>query len=58
MRPWPVYGMYQPDAIKFYNHRDVGYIIHSNEGDGKDYPPFFSEESRVKDLTLSDTFGT
>lgn len=48
----PTLGMYQPDSITFYTGRDnETYLVSANEGDAADYP-FFSEESRVKDLTL------
>ena len=56
MRQWPVFGMYQPDAIKLVTIGDVDYIITANEGDSKDYS-FFSEEERVEDIKLSDKFG-
>ena len=56
MRPWPLYGMYQPDAIKFIRIGDTDYIITANEGDSKDYT-FFSEEKLVKEITLSSIFG-
>ena len=58
MRQWPVpvFGMYQPDAIKLVTIGDVDYIITANEGDSKDYD-FFSEEERVEDIKLSDEFG-
>ncbi|KAH3707600.1 hypothetical protein DPMN_067010 [Dreissena polymorpha] len=55
MRHWKVKGMYQPDSIKFYQHRGVDYIITANEGDVKDYK-YFTEEARVKDLQLSDLY--
>ena len=52
IRNWPVLGMYQPDAIATI---DMGpgqvYIISANEGDSRDYDGY-SEEVRVKDLTL------
>ena len=54
MRQWPVFGMYQPDAIKLVTIGDVDYIITANEGDSKDYD-FFSEEERVQDIKLSGT---
>lgn len=57
MRPWPIYGMYQPDAIKLFTFRGTEYIIMSNEGDTKDYPPYFSEVDRVRNIDLSDVFG-
>lgn len=48
---WPVHGMYQPDAIASYQWRSKTYIVTANEGDARDYDGF-SEEARVKDLTL------
>ena len=46
-----LYGMYQPDAIKFFDIHGQTYLITANEGDSRDYDGF-SEETRVKDLTL------
>ena len=54
--PRPVYGMYQPDAIKFLRIGGVDYLLTANEGDSKDYS-FFSEEVRGDDITLSSAFG-
>jgi DNA-binding beta-propeller fold protein YncE len=51
---WPVYGMYQPDSVSAYNVRGRTYIVSANEGDTRDYDAF-SEEARVKDLTLDPT---
>ncbi|MFN3939042.1 MAG: choice-of-anchor I family protein [Chitinophagales bacterium] len=49
---WPVYGMYQPDAIAFLKVPGYGgYLITANEGDARDYEGF-SELARVKDLVL------
>ena len=48
---WPVYGMYQPDAIAAYSVRGKTFLITANEGDSRDYDGF-SEEERVKKLTL------
>jgi secreted PhoX family phosphatase len=48
---WPVFGMYQPDAIHYANINGQGYIFTANEGDARDYDGF-SEEERVKDLNL------
>lgn len=50
---WPVYGMYQPDAIDSFIVDDQLYLIIANEGDARDF-----EEERVKDLDLSEVFGT
>lgn len=51
---WPIYGMYQPDAMKAFEHNGSTYIVTANEGDSRDYDGF-SEEDRVKDLTLDPT---
>ena len=51
LNPWPVFGMYQPDAIAAYEVEGVSYVITANEGDARDYDGF-SEETRVDDLTL------
>ncbi len=49
---WPVYGMYQPDAIASYVAPDgFLYLVTANEGDARDYDGY-SEEARVKDLEL------
>ncbi len=45
---WPVYGMYQPDAITSFEINGNAYYMTANEGDARDYD-FFSEEGRVKD---------
>ena len=58
MKGWPIYGMYQPDAIEHYTHHGVEYLIMSNEGDSKDYAPYFEESIRVQDIDLSSVFGT
>lgn len=51
---WPVYGLYQPDAITFTSINGFDYLITANEGDARDYSGY-SEEQRVKDLTLDPT---
>ena len=51
IREWPVYGMYQPDAIAAFESEGQTFIISANEGDSRDYDGF-SEETRVADLTL------
>ncbi|MHA7058750.1 choice-of-anchor I family protein [Aquimarina sp. M1] len=51
---WPVFGLYHPDAIEFVSINGTDYIISANEGDARDYDGF-SEEERVKDLTLDPT---
>lgn len=54
IRNWPVFGMYQPDAIKVFEANGNTYIATANEGDSRDYD-FYSEEERVKDLVLDAT---
>ncbi|NJL85095.1 MAG: alkaline phosphatase [Leptolyngbyaceae cyanobacterium SM1_1_3] len=50
----PIFGLYQPDAIATFEAAGQTYIISANEGDARDYDGF-SEEERVKDLTLDPT---
>lgn len=50
---WPVFGMYQPDAIEYVKIKGSEYIITANEGDARDYVGF-SEERRGDDLTLDE----
>ena len=56
IRPWPVKGIFQPDAIAAYYspfaHQTL--IVTANEGDSRDYDGY-SEEERVKDLVLDPT---
>jgi hypothetical protein len=54
IRPWPVLGMYEPDAIDTYRVRGRSYFVTVNEGDARDWPGF-AEEARVKDITLDAT---
>ena len=56
MQPWRVYGMYQPDAIKFMAIGDNDYIVTANEGQSKDHRSFIEEE-RVLDVSLSSVYG-
>ena len=51
---WPVYGMYQPDAIASFSMNGVNYVLSANEGDARDYDGF-SEEERMADLTFDPT---
>ena len=51
---WPVFGMYQPDAIAAFQNGGKRYLISVNEGDARDYDGF-AEEERVADLTLDAT---
>ncbi|MCA0988476.1 choice-of-anchor I family protein [Guptibacillus algicola] len=49
IKPMPVLGMHQPDAIALYSVEGKNYILTPNEGDARDYAGF-SEEVRVKDI--------
>ncbi|XP_048764885.2 uncharacterized protein LOC125672707 isoform X2 [Ostrea edulis] len=57
--PYPVYGIYQPDAIRTVKVRGREYIVTADEGNSKDYSrmkltiPGFNEVERVRDITLS-----
>ena len=46
---WPVYGMYQPDAIASYAVGGSTYLVTANEGDARDYPGF-AEEVRARSV--------
>ncbi len=48
MGSWPVFGIYQPDAIAAFSVGGVDYFVTANEGDARDYDTF-SEEARVGD---------
>lgn len=48
---WPVFGMYQPDAIARFDVAGKTYLITANEGDAREYGGFV-EEVRVTSLAL------
>lgn len=52
IRPWPVFGMYQPDSIAVYEVLGQRFIVTANEGDARDWPGY-SEEVRLSSLTLN-----
>ncbi len=54
IRNWPVFGMYQPDAMKAFEVGGNVYLATANEGDARDYDAY-SEEERIEDLTLDPT---
>jgi hypothetical protein len=54
VKPWPVFGMYQPDAVAVVRQAGINFLITANEGDARDYSGF-TEERRVKDLALDPT---
>lgn len=51
IRSWPVFGMYQPDAIASFRVDRTTYLVTANEGDARDWAGF-AEEARVGALTL------
>jgi hypothetical protein len=51
IRRWPVFGMYEPDAIATFSVGRRSYLITANEGDARDWPGF-AEEVRVGSLKL------
>jgi hypothetical protein len=51
IRSWPVFGMYQPDAIASFRIDKTTYLVTANEGDARDWDGF-AEEARVGSLTL------
>jgi hypothetical protein len=61
IRPWPVWGMYQPDSIESFSVKGRTYYLAANEGDAREYifadeegeeVEAFVEEARVSNLTL------
>lgn len=46
IRAWPVFGMYEPDAIAAFKHAGRTFLVTANEGDARDWPGL-SEEVRV-----------
>lgn len=51
---FPLFGVYQPDAIASFNLGGIDYLITANEGDSRDYGGFVGE-SRLADVTLDAT---
>ena len=47
IKHWPVFGMYEPDAIASYTVNGQAYYITANEGDTRADWPGYSEEIRV-----------
>lgn len=65
LQNYPVYGMYQPDAIAAFSVEGQTYYVSANEGDAREYIiedeegemiAGFSEEGRVKDLVLDEAY--
>ena len=61
IRNWPVFGMYQPDAIASYTVNGATYFVTANEGDAREYiveqgddeVEVFVEEARAGSLPLN-----
>jgi len=51
IQPWPVFGMYQPDAVASFRQNGHTYLVTASEGDARDYDGF-AEEARVSSLVL------
>lgn len=52
---WPVRGMYQPDAIANFKHKDLTFLVTANEGDVREYEGLNAagEESvEIEDIAL------
>ena len=48
IQPYPVRGMYMPDAIASYTFGDRTFLVTANEGDARADWPGFNEETRVR----------
>jgi hypothetical protein len=57
IRSWPVFGMFQPDAIASYKAGGQTFLVTANEGDARDYDGF-AEEARVNSLSLNPALFT
>ena len=53
IKNWPIFGMYQPDAIDSYQIDEMIFYVTANEGAPRDYQ-YFSEEVRVMNLILDE----
>ncbi|MDX1978223.1 MAG: choice-of-anchor I family protein, partial [Pseudanabaenaceae cyanobacterium bins.68] len=56
IRNWPIFGMYQPDAIASFQANGQTFLVTANEGDARDYTGF-AEEVRISNgaVTLDAT---
>jgi hypothetical protein len=45
---WPIFGMYMPDGIDYYNVGGTAYLVTANEGDAREYDTF-EEERKLDD---------
>jgi hypothetical protein len=56
IRSWPLYGMYQPDALANFTIGNKRYLVTANEGDARDYDGF-SEELRGGSTAARNLYG-
>ncbi|BDI22786.1 choice-of-anchor I family protein [Herbiconiux sp. L3-i23] len=52
---WPVFGLYQPDAIASYSAGTGDYLVTANEGDAREWGNY-AEDERVADVALCPGF--
>ena len=55
INPYPILGMYQPDAITSFEYNGQDYILTANEGDAREYEGAtnsYVEEDRIADFDL------
>ena len=54
IKNWPIFGLYQPDAIAAFKIKNETFLVTANEGDAREYDgaPGFIEEARVGSLML------
>jgi hypothetical protein len=52
---WPLFGIYKPDAITYFEQDNVGYLVMANEGEGRTFSTNYTDESTVAALPLDPT---
>lgn len=52
---WPVFGVYQPDALASYEYRGKTYLVTANEGDAREYEGY-ADVSRYRALSSATPF--
>ena len=52
IRPWPIFGMFQPDSIAAYSYRGDTYLVTANEGEARADWPGFRDDVRFSTLNL------
>jgi DNA-binding beta-propeller fold protein YncE len=53
---WPIFGMYQPDAIAAYEVDGQVYLVTANEGDTRDYDGY-GEEGELGETAVDEAFA-